>query len=97
MKTLLTENNRDYIIEETTIHMLNESGKIDYTDEANKLANYKGKISSIWFYEDEYDENGRTGKASKVLLDVDSIKKLYDLIIQIENKRTVEAYYPTYY
>lgn len=96
MKTLISESGRDFIIEETTSPVFDDN-KIIYIDEPNKIALHKGRVSKIFFYEDEIVESAYTGRATKICLDAQSIKKLHDIIMQIEDKRTEEFYHTGLY
>jgi hypothetical protein len=91
MKTILNAG-RDFIINETTspVYVNNEP---DYIDDNKKLANYKGCVSSIVWYEDEYKDGYPTGKAVKLQIHPDEIKKLHAYILEVESRKSVEEYY----
>lgn len=92
MKKLLSVSNKDFIIT-TSTNVVYENNLPKWINEESKLAEYKGIVTSICFYEDEYKEGYPTNEAKKIFIDVESIKKLYAEIEQVEAFRCEETYY----
>lgn len=92
MKILLSDSGQDFIIEKLT-KVAYVEGRIDYVDKDKNIAVHAGYVNSIHFYEDEYVDGGRTGRAIRHSISAESVKKLYQIIKEIEKERTEEKYF----
>lgn len=96
MKTLIEAPGwQDFIITHTTNVVKASNGKdIKFIDEENKWAEYRGSVTEVVFYEDEYVEGCKTGNAKRINLKVEAILRLADKIRQINSTTTNELYIP---
>lgn len=92
MKTIITGDGwQDYIVSHE-VEVVRIGGNPKFIDEANGIAEHKGNVTSIVFYEDEYSDGGKTGNAKRIELNTKTILILADKIREINSTVSNHTY-----
>lgn len=96
MKTIVSNRLwQDFIIDSDCRAVKINNGKdVKFIDEPNGIAEHYRFVKEVYFYEDEYVDSGRTGKAVRVNLNVEHILMLADKIREINAEKFNDIYTP---